>query len=170
MATLTLSFLRHAKSSWADDTLDDFERPLAPRGERAAAAMAVYLRQNRFAPERVLCSPSTRTVQTLAAIRDVLPERLEIVEDRRLYECSGATIMDVLAETSNFVASQLVVCHNPATEEVLGHLLGSSAARRRVSPFPTASFAMLSMEASGWASIEAGSAALTLFATPKSLV
>lgn len=170
MATLILSFLRHAKSSWGDDALDDFERPLAPRGERAAAVMSVYLHQNRFTPDRVLCSPSTRTVQTLAAIRQALPKQLEIVEDRRLYECTGGEIMDVLVETSISVASQLVIGHNPAIEEVLGHLLRSSSDRRRVTPFPTAAFAMLSVEASGWASIEAGSASLTLFATPKSLV
>ena len=36
----TLLLLRHAKSAWSDPRLDDHDRPLSGRGERAAKAMA----------------------------------------------------------------------------------------------------------------------------------
>ncbi len=41
----TLLLLRHAKSSWDDPGLEDFDRPLAPRGEKAAPLMASYLKK-----------------------------------------------------------------------------------------------------------------------------
>jgi phosphohistidine phosphatase len=63
-----LYLLRHAKSSWDDPTLADRDRPLAPRGRRAARVIAEHLRREGIAPELVLCSPSRRAGQTLTGI------------------------------------------------------------------------------------------------------
>jgi phosphohistidine phosphatase len=38
-----LLLLRHAKSSWHDPSLADFERPLSQRGRAAARMMGNYL-------------------------------------------------------------------------------------------------------------------------------
>ena len=56
-----LLLLRHAKSSWDDRSLADRDRPLAPRGERAAPAMARWMAGEGLLPDRVLCSPAVRT-------------------------------------------------------------------------------------------------------------
>ena len=64
----TLHLLRHAKSSWDDETLDDHERPLAPRGVRDARRMGAYLRDLPVQPQLVLCSSAVRTRQTLELI------------------------------------------------------------------------------------------------------
>ncbi|MBT6406343.1 MAG: histidine phosphatase family protein, partial [Rhodospirillaceae bacterium] len=58
----TIYLLRHAKSSWKDPTLADFDRPLNKRGKRAAKNMAVYLGGHNPRPELVLCSAAKRTV------------------------------------------------------------------------------------------------------------
>ena len=63
-----LFVLRHAKSSWDDPGLDDRERPLAPRGQRACKVMAEHLRTNAIEPELVLCSTSRRTRETLEGV------------------------------------------------------------------------------------------------------
>ena len=54
----TLYLLRHAKSSWDDPGLADHDRPLAPRGRRAAKAIAEHLGRDRIAPALVLCARS----------------------------------------------------------------------------------------------------------------
>src|SRR4051812_33833121 len=60
-----LFVLRHAKSSWDDPDVEDFDRPLAPRGQRDAAGMAGQLAAAGPVPELVLCSPARRTRETL---------------------------------------------------------------------------------------------------------
>ena len=52
----TLLLLRHAKSSWEDRALPDFEHPLAPRGVRDAKRIGKHLRGLDVAPELVFCS------------------------------------------------------------------------------------------------------------------
>src|SRR3954466_6162206 len=59
-----LYLLRHAKSTW-DQPVADRDRPLAPRGERAARRMAEHMQRHRIHPAVVLCSPATRARATL---------------------------------------------------------------------------------------------------------
>jgi len=73
-----IHLLRHAKSAWDDPELDDHDRPLAPRGQRAAAAVGVYLQQQAVAPDLVICSTSLRTRETYAIIEEHLPEGTEV--------------------------------------------------------------------------------------------
>ena len=73
-----LWLLRHAKSSWDDLSLPDPDRPLAPRGQRAARLLAAHLAASDVRPRLVLCSSSLRTRQTLAAILPALGDDLEV--------------------------------------------------------------------------------------------
>src|SRR5918992_1021254 len=68
---LTLSLLRHAKSSWADRELDDHERPLATRGIKAAGAMGAFIAREGLRPDLILCSGSVRTRATLALVLEL---------------------------------------------------------------------------------------------------
>ena len=78
-----LWLLRHAKSSWEDPGLPDPDRPLAPRGWRAAELLAAHLAASDVRPGVVLCSSSLRTRQTLAAILPALGDALEVRIYRR---------------------------------------------------------------------------------------
>ena len=60
--------LRHAKSAWGQPGLDDHDRPLNKRGERAAEAMAEHIVHNAPRPDLILCSTAVRTRQTLAPL------------------------------------------------------------------------------------------------------
>ena len=59
-----LYLLRHAKSSWKDPTLEDFDRPLNKRGRSAAKTMGRHLHRNGLRPDLVLCSAARRTQET----------------------------------------------------------------------------------------------------------
>jgi phosphohistidine phosphatase len=77
-----LWLLRHAKSSWDQPSLADPDRPLAPRGRRAADVLAAHLAAAEVRPTVVLCSSSLRTRQTLAAILPALGDALQIWMER----------------------------------------------------------------------------------------
>ena len=62
---LTLALLRHAKSSWDNPALSDFDRPLNSRGQKNAPEAGMALRELGFKPDLILCSPSKRTRETL---------------------------------------------------------------------------------------------------------
>ena len=103
----SLYLLRHAKSSWADSSLADHDRPLSRRGRRAAPLMGAYLRDGGHRPELVLCSTSARTRETLeAVIAGASGNRSELTHEAAdvlyhlmvLLAANGITLDEVLDE------------------------------------------------------------------------
>jgi phosphohistidine phosphatase len=165
----TLYLLRHAKSSWDDPGLADHDRPLAPRGQRAATTMAEHLRDEGIAPELVLCSSSRRTRQTLERIASALGDEAEVEFERELYAASAQELLDRLRDVDDDVESVMVIGHNPGIEQLALSLAGEGAKladmRRK---FPTAALATLDVE-SGWSELQPGGATLADFVKPKQL-
>jgi phosphohistidine phosphatase len=131
-----LYLLRHAKSSWDDPGLTDHDRPLAPRGRRAAKAIGAYLGEQGIEPELVLCSSATRARETFERLR--LPD-VEI--EPGLYGASANVLLARLREVPPAVESVMLVGHNPGIEDVV-HRLAPGALRGK---FPTAALATLAM-------------------------
>ena len=63
-----LYIVRHAKSSWKDASLDDFDRPLNKRGKKAAPEMGKRLKKLKVKPDLLLASPAVRAITTAKAI------------------------------------------------------------------------------------------------------
>ena len=162
-----LFLLRHAKSSWDDPTLADHDRPLAPRGRRAAKVMAKHLGREGVAPELVLCSPATRTRQTLTRLEPVLGESPDVRIDSELYAASAAALLEVLHEVPDEVESVMLIGHNPGIQDLALSLAraGSESARVR-SKFPTTALATLELKGT-WRELAHGSAELVSFVKPK---
>ena len=68
----SLYVVRHGKSAWDDPHLTDFDRPLAPRGRKAAPRIAEYMREHGYVPDLVLCSAACRARQTWERMAPVL--------------------------------------------------------------------------------------------------
>jgi len=119
----TLYLLRHAKSSWDDPGLADFDRPLSRRGRRNAALLAAHLRENATEPERVLCSPARRTRETGEALG------LDVHYEDELYGATSDELARRVAGLSSAVGSAMLIGHNPGLEE-LGHTLGAEGPLR----------------------------------------
>ena len=112
-----LLLLRHAKSSWDDHRLADINRPLAPRGHRAAQLIAEAIEERGFRPDRILCSPALRTRETLAALVAHLGEEdIEIEITHALYEPHSGDYRGVIAEQGDAAGTLLVIGHNPAIQ------------------------------------------------------
>jgi phosphohistidine phosphatase len=164
-----LYLLRHAKSSWDDPRLADEDRPLAPRGRRAAKVIAKHLRRMGVAPEVVLCSPSTRTRQTLKRIAPGLGKHADVRSEPEVYAASAAALLEVLHEVPDEVESVMLIGHNPGIQDLALSLAHAGSESTRVkSKFPTAALATLELSAS-WRELVPGSAELVSFVTPKEL-
>jgi phosphohistidine phosphatase len=161
----TLHLLRHAKSDWADESLPDKERPLAPRGMKAARQLAARLKEKPIEVDLVLCSTARRTRETLELIRPGLG-KAGIKFDESLYGAGADKLIARLRGVPKKVGSVLVIGHNPGIEEAAFLLLGPE---RAPGHFPTGALASLRFEVEEWRSIEEGAAELLEFITPKDL-
>ena len=170
----TLLLFRHAKSSWDDPSLDDHDRPLAPRGIRDAPRMGRFIAHLDSPPDLILCSTAVRTRETLRLALAPMLEAVvpEISFDRDLYEVSARQILGIISATPDSVATMMVIGHNPGMQDLALHLVGSGEleARRRLhAKYPTAAVAMIRVSVSSWRDIGPGCGSLEAFMTPKLL-
>jgi phosphohistidine phosphatase len=161
MSQKRLVLLRHAKSSWKDPDLDDHDRPLAPRGRRAAAEVARHLRVVEFTPEVVLCSSAARARETLELIELGTAGRV-FVEDG-LYGAPASRLLARLRTIGPMIDSVLFIGHNPGIEELGASLVGSKDWPDR---FPTAALADLRFAVETWDELRPGVGRLHGCVTP----
>jgi len=140
----TLYLLRHAKSSWDDPALSDFERPLNPRGHRTAPFMGELMKKRKLRAEIIVSSPAERAKETAVLVKEAADMPAEIVFDRRIYEASSNRLRKVVADLKNKYASAMLVGHNPGIEGFVYNLTG------RVEPMPTAALAIIELEIDSW--------------------
>ena len=167
----TLMLLRHAKSSWDDNSLSDHARPLNRRGRLSAEMMRDVMKGLGLAPEIVLVSSARRTLQTMEALEPwPRPPRIEPLDS--LYLASADTIVDLIADLPEEAGCALLIGHNPGLHETAVHLAGASATldtdlTRLQAAFPTGALAVLSCET--WRAVAQGPARLDRFIVPRDL-
>ena len=168
----TLYLLRHAKSDWGDPSLDDCDRPLAARGERAAAVMAVHFAQQGYHPSLVLCSSARRTRQTLESLLPHLPGDPEVLFEEGIYLASRGQLLARMQEIDDGQPRVLLIGHNPGIADLARNLAGSGErdALRRLARFPTAASAVCEFDLERWRDLVPGSGRLVAYAAPKDLV
>lgn len=165
-----LLVLRHAKSSWNNAYLADFDRPLAPRGRRAAEAMAAHLATVE-PPALVLCSPARRAQDTLDFLRPHLPDSTDIRLEDDLYGASAPFLLARLRQVGGEVPKVLLVGHNPGLEDLvraLGRHGDPELIARVQAKFPTAAAATLAFDGP-WTTLGPGGARLEAFVVPADL-
>ena len=106
-----LYIARHAKSSWSDMSLSDFERPLNARGKRDAPFMANLLKEKGIHPELILSSPAKRAKKTAKQYQEALGGELRY--DEGIYEASSMSLLSLVQEALQSVDSVMIVGHNP---------------------------------------------------------
>jgi phosphohistidine phosphatase len=164
--------LRHAKSSWDDGDLGDFDRPLNERGRRNARAMADYLKSSAFRPAIVLCSATLRTRQTWELLAPAL-NGVPVSFEPDLYEASRHDLVTRLRHLDDHLASALVIGHNPGLQRLANHLCAGHGAPKALArleeKFPTCTLATLEAKVEKWAELDQGCARLTDFVRPADL-
>ena len=162
----TILIMRHAKSSWDDSSLRDFERPLNKRGRRDAPAMGAFLADLEMIPDHIVCSPAERARETIGLLTDALGTGRDIVQyDKALYHEAADAYLDAIRRTPDKAGIALVAGHNPSIEQVVARLSGG-VARRKIT---TANIACFSTPASDWSDVSELNTTFKWLTGPKDL-
>jgi len=170
-----LLLLRHAKSDWAksngkDRSLDDFDRPLAPRGRKAAPLVGRYLSDHGLQPDLVLCSSAQRARETLDLILTALASAPEISYLKTLYLAPPSRLLAALRRQSPECGRILLIGHNPGLHNLALSLTGGQkgkAAQQLAEKFSTAALARFRVAA--WDTLGEAPATLVEFVRPRDL-
>lgn len=159
----TLLLLRHAKSSWKEPGLSDFERPLNGRGLKAAPVIGRFLRRKNLQPDLIVSSPARRASQTARLITEAMKLDAEPRFDEHIYEASVHDLLRVISEIEDTANAVLVVGHNPGLEELLEFLTGEAR------QMPTASLAHIILNIDKWSEARRRTGRIEWFVKPKEL-
>ena len=145
-----LLILRHAKSSWAEEGLDDWERPLNERGERDAPRVGKRLREESLLPDLIITSDAVRAETTARTVARAAGYAGRIVLAPELFHASPGAIIDVIRniDASN-ARTIMIVGHNPGLEELVAQLTGERI------DLPTAALVHISLPVDEWLDVSA---------------
>lgn len=169
---LTLSLLRHAKSSWGNPTLPDRDRPLATRGVTDAPLMGKAMAERGIDPELVLCSSARRTRDTLALVLPELRVEPKVVYEDALYHASPAEMLQMMQEIRPGASRVMLVGHNPELQAFALDLVASGPKHLRDrlrEKYPTAGLAVITFASGLWKSVTINSGELKLFLSPRTV-
>ncbi len=143
----TLLLMRHAKSSWKQPDLQDFDRPLAKRGRKDVPRMAELLLKAELVPEVILASPALRA-QLTAEMLAAQINRLDHVEYlHEFYMAEPQTYLEALKALPDTLERVMIIGHNPGLEGLLQILSG------HVETLPTAAIAYISLPIKKWSEL-----------------
>jgi phosphohistidine phosphatase len=147
--TVRLLVLRHAKSSWADEYTDDWERPLTDRGVRDATRVGQLLRRLSLVPDVIVSSDAVRAQTTAQLVADAAGYTGKISLSPALYHAKPQVVIDVLRKTPRQDAPLImVVAHNPSLEDLVAQLTGEHVG------LSTATLVHLQLRAERWGDLE----------------
>jgi phosphohistidine phosphatase len=146
----TIFIMRHAKSSWSEPDLSDFERPLNDRGKKAAPFMGELMVRKGFEPYVILSSPARRARATAELVKQSGNFDAELLFEHRIYEASPHTLSQVASEIDDAYPSAMLVGHNPGIEGFIRYLTGN------LEPMPTAALAVIELNIDKWKGIDDG--------------
>ena len=154
-------FLRHAKSSWDDFGLKDFDRPLSTRGIQDADLMGNYFKSKKITLEKILSSPSKRTKDTLNHFFTKKVPQIDYIDS--IYHAQVEDILDLISGLEAECKSIMVVGHNPSM-----HLISEYLSGNFIEKYPTCGLCWLTIT-DNWEEIKQGCGTLKLFIKPSQL-
>lgn len=158
-----LHLIRHAKSSWASDSLADVDRPLNPRGWEACRTMAPQMVKAGCPFEAVFCSPALRAQSTIERIAQHLPDRdISWRTDNALYTFDAQELLGWCRKLDDSRLEVVVVGHNAAITDLCNQM-----GDRFIENVPTCGYVQLAFEQKSWRDLSAGSGKLLSFLKPK---
>ena len=140
--------MRHGKSSWDNEYLDDYDRPLNERGKKNSSEMGRFLLETCGKPDLILASAAKRTMETaaLAAISLSYPHN-RIESDKELYLAAVNEILKSISKIHAETVTCLLIGHNPGLTDLVNYF------GLRLDNLPTASVVCLDFDASTWKEI-----------------
>ena len=160
---LQLTLIRHAKSSWDDPTLSDFDRPLNKRGNKNAPLMGKIIKKRRLVFDQIVSSPALRAITTARLIAEKLgvPDQ-HIKRLEALYAASSEELLQCVRSLDKQYKRIALVAHNPGITDLCNRLSGESIAN-----LPTCAVAVIEFELDDWQAVADDTGRLALYDYPR---
>jgi len=113
-----LFIIRHAKSSWKDNSLSDFDRPLNKRGNLNAPMMGERLDAKSIMPDIILSSPALRAKTTAKIIAKQVSYTKEIVFLPEIYDAFSEDLHNILKKIDDDKETVFLFGHNPELNDL----------------------------------------------------
>lgn len=156
-----LFIIRHAKSSWKDYSLDDFDRPLNKRGFLNAPLMGKYLKDKNIVPDIILSSPALRAKTTAEIIANKVKYKKQIVYEESIYEVDINTLHNIITSLKNKYNIAFIIGHNPGLNLLVDNYVGFDE------NIPTCGVVELEIKSDSWENINSKNIKLLSFNYPK---
>ena len=130
------------------------------------------MRAKDLAPDCILCSDATRTLETLECIARSLPDDPPRTFDKKLYLAESATLLQSLRKLDDTYQRILLVGHNPGCQDLARSLVKDRNAELAITmrhKFPTAGLAVLDFDINQWSDLQAGTGYLADLAFPSDM-
>ncbi|MBV1786797.1 histidine phosphatase family protein [Marinobacterium sp. D7] len=158
-----LTLIRHAKSSWDNPGLDDFDRPLNARGMRDLPLMATRVKAMGLIPQRLLYSSATRTAVTARTLAQTLElDDRAFIAIPEMYEACWETLLNLLQGQPDHLDSIMLVGHNPGMADLGSYLSGHAQYH-----FPTSAVQHLMLNVLSWSELAESCGSTQIFDYPK---
>lgn len=159
----SLLLVRHAKSSWSDFSISDFDRPLNHRGKKDAPEMAKRLIDKKITVDAFISSPAKRAKKTAEAfVKEFGASKKDILFDEALYLASPSTFIDVISKTEESYGTIAVFSHNEGITSFANMLTDI-----RIDNIPTCGIFAVRIVSAKWADFESATKEFWFFDYPK---
>lgn len=159
----TIYLNRHAKSSWSNPNIPDFDRPLSERGRNDLPLIGKILSKKIKPPQIVYSSPANRAISTAKVISQFLGyDENNIISDMKIYDAVVSDLIKIISSTSDEYNIMMIFGHNP-TFTMTANFLSD----KNILNIPTCGFVQIDFNINSWKEIEGNVGKLILFEYPK---
>lgn len=157
-------FIRHAKSSWDDPLMNDFDRPLNEKGKKDAPAMARYLLNNKVQIDSFISSPAKRARKTAALFAREFGMAEDLIQFKtQLYLPVEEAFLQVIELLPDKIFHPAIFSHNPG----ITNFVNTLTSQIRVDDIPTCGIFGIKTTATAWKDFKKAEKEFWFFDYPK---
>lgn len=158
-----LLIIRHAKSSWANAGMSDYERPLNERGEKDAPMMAARLLKRGIVVDAFVSSTALRAYTTATHFAKAYQLKQGSIEGKKmLYHAPPAVFYEVIQGLDNTHTTVAIFAHNPGITDFVNQLTNT-----QIDNMPTCGVFAVQIDIDNWKGFKGAEKEFWFFDYPK---
>ena len=166
---LNLYVMRHSKSSWNDNNINDFKRPLSSKGRKDIKFIIKFLKRKKIKFDLAYVSSSKRTKQTFKLLKKKIKIKKELIS-KKLYLSDENKIFNIIQKTKKNYKNILLINHEPACKNLVNKLIKKNYFLFKEKKFSTSSIARITFSKKKWKKLNERSGKLVFFKRPIDLI
>jgi phosphohistidine phosphatase len=158
-----LLIIRHAKSSWSNSLMGDFDRPLNDRGNRDAPDMAKRIIDRGIVLDAIVSSTANRAFSTAEYFAKAAGfKKKDIIPVDKLYHAPAHIYYEVIKQFNDSFKTVAMFAHNPGITDFVNELT-----KTKIDDMPTCGIYAVKINIQSWADFESGDKQFWFFDSPK---